>query len=311
MLPYYHLVSDEDLVHVRHLFRYRDVRTFNEDLDFLLKHYDPVALDDVIAAVSRGTKLPRHSFLLTFDDGFREIHDVVAPVLLARGIPAVFFLNTSFLDNRALFFRCKASILADSVDGGGSSVLEGTVLELRSAGVQAAGDARANILSVGFSRRHVLDRIAELLDVDFQLFLREHKPYLTSDQVRSLQDDGFHIGAHSADHPLYSDLDLPGQLNRAFDSLAASARTCHPPHTLFSFPFRSMISVCPQPFCSGMWWLHPGHCPDPSFTYGPVDHAKYLSDGYCFFEPRFSRKPKTEARTKKLGRNGGWLREPV
>ena len=175
-----------------------------------------------------------------------------------------------------------------------------------------AGSVRAAVITPGnFPRRPVLDRIAELLDVDFQVFLREHKPYLTSDQVRSLQDDGFHTGAHSADHPLYSDLDLPGQLNRAFDSLAAIARTCHPPHTLFSFPFRSMISVCPQPFCSGMWWLHPGHCPDPSFTYGPVDHAKYLSDGYCFFEPRFSRKPKTEARTKKLGRNGGWLRQPV
>ena len=238
MLPYYHLVSDEDLVHVRHLFRYRDVSTFNEDLDFLLRHYDPVSLDDVIAAVSHGTKLTRHSFLLTFDDGFREIHDVVAPMLVARGIPAVFFLNTSFLDNRALFFRCKASILAESVIDAGSPIVEKIAQELRSEGLQATGDdVRKGILSVDFPRRHVLDRIAELLDVDFQEFLSEQRPYLTSDQVRSLQDEGFHIGAHSADHPLYADLDLTGQLSQTFDSLEAIARIFHPTHTLFSFPF--------------------------------------------------------------------------
>ena len=36
VIPYYHMVSDEQVPHVKHLYRYRNVRQFTKDLDFFL-----------------------------------------------------------------------------------------------------------------------------------------------------------------------------------------------------------------------------------------------------------------------------------
>ncbi|RXM60445.1 polysaccharide deacetylase family protein, partial [Chryseobacterium sp. CH1] len=54
--------------------------------------------------------------LLTFDDGFREFYDVVAPILERKGIYACNFVNPAFIDNEEMMFRCKSSLLADAVD---------------------------------------------------------------------------------------------------------------------------------------------------------------------------------------------------
>ena len=73
---------------------------------------------DVIAWVRGETILPPNSFLLTFDDGFREIYDIIAPILLDKGIPATFFISSGFLDNRELCYQHKASLLVEKVRNG-------------------------------------------------------------------------------------------------------------------------------------------------------------------------------------------------
>ena len=97
LVAYYHVVSDHPLPHVSHLYRFRSVAAFEEDLESFLATYRVIGLPDLIDTLRRGRSLPGNTLVLTFDDGFREMSDVVAPVLLARGVPAAFFLTTGFL----------------------------------------------------------------------------------------------------------------------------------------------------------------------------------------------------------------------
>src|SRR4030095_5336605 len=39
VIPYYHMVSDEAVPHVKKLYRYRNIREFTRDLDFFLANY--------------------------------------------------------------------------------------------------------------------------------------------------------------------------------------------------------------------------------------------------------------------------------
>ena len=125
ILPLYHVVSDEPLAHIRHLYPVKSVAAFRADLDYLLKYLEPIDLLVLQDHVSGKKRLEKPGFLLTFDDGLREFHDVVAPILQEKGIPAVCFLNNGFLDNDGLFFRYKASLLVEALGNGGHELALG------------------------------------------------------------------------------------------------------------------------------------------------------------------------------------------
>src|ERR1700754_2724866 len=105
LLPYHHLVWDRPVRHIDPLYPYKNKQQFERDLDYLLKRFKPLDPSGLPAALAAGGPLPKGSFLLTFDDGLREVYEVAAPILLRKGVPAIFFLNPSYLDNRALFYR--------------------------------------------------------------------------------------------------------------------------------------------------------------------------------------------------------------
>jgi hypothetical protein len=93
------------------------------------------------------------------------------------------------------------------------------------------------ILDTGYRQQTTLDSIAELLEIDFDTFLKIRKPYMTIEQLKDLHSKGFEIGSHSMDHPLYSGLKLDEQLRQTSDSMKWIMDTFHPRHRFFSFPF--------------------------------------------------------------------------
>ena len=102
VVPFYHMVSEVHVPHVSNLYRFRTIAEFKADVEFFTRHFEPVTLQDIVDALNGNRTLPRSCFHLTFDDGFREMHDIVAPILQRAGVPATFFLTTAFLDGGGL-----------------------------------------------------------------------------------------------------------------------------------------------------------------------------------------------------------------
>jgi peptidoglycan/xylan/chitin deacetylase (PgdA/CDA1 family) len=229
-------VNDEDVPHISYLYKYKGTRQFFDDLEFLLKHYSPIGLSDVIHWARGNNILPPNCFLLTFDDGFREIYDVIAPILLDKGIPATFFIISAFLDNRELCYQHKASLLIEKIRRGISPVteteLKGILLEMG----LSFSELSEGILKIDYRHRKDLDRIAEVLQVDFQGYLNMKKPYLSSGQVIGLIDRGFTIGAHSLDHPYYSTISLAEQLEQTIVSVKQIREKFGLNYGAFAFP---------------------------------------------------------------------------
>ncbi len=209
-LPFYHLVSDEPAPHIEQLYPVRNSARFKADLDWILRYFQPVSLDEVIA----GKQWNKPVFHLSFDDGLRQCYDTIAPVLLEKGIPATFFINPDFIDNNDLMYRYKASLLA------------GRFPELRQ-----------DFLPITYQQKDQLDQEADSRGVDFRHFLDDYQPYMTFDQISYLIKKGFGVGGHSMDHPLYSSLPLSGQLLQTSHSLAFISQKWGIPHPTFAFPF--------------------------------------------------------------------------
>lgn len=203
-LPVYHCVSDENLPHLKQIINYKNVKQFENDLDYFSKHFQFVNWEEFKDFFKGKFKAKKKIALLTFDDGFREFADIVAPILKRKGIYAINFVNPSFIDNKDLMFRCKSSLIVDSIKSSTSKNIEITVEE---------------VLKINYQNKSQLDQIAEKLEIDFGTYLKEQKPYLDSDQLKELTTQGFGISAHSWDHPLYSELSLEDQLENTVQSL--------------------------------------------------------------------------------------------
>jgi hypothetical protein len=205
---------------------------FEKELDQLLRWFEPVKLTDFLEHPGRRRARPR--MVLTFDDGLKECHRYIAPMLKAKGIPATFFLNNRFIDNRALFFRYKASLLVHRVQEDCRS-RERAAAFLR---IQAEM-VEASILLAGYDQRKLLDALAGELEMDFSVYLRSHPVYMTSGEIKELMDWGFDIGGHSADHMDFRQLDGEEMINQVRLSMEDLQLRFGIKMGCFSFPFTS------------------------------------------------------------------------
>lgn len=236
IMPYYHVVSDEDIPHIRYLYAYKNIKQFTDDIDFLLKRYSPVDLKVFLRSILHHGDSQINGFLLTFDDGFREIYDVIAPVLLRKGIFAAFFLSTAFIDNKVLCYEHKASLIVCALENRISVSIERAIQRLYSNRGIYISDIRQAILKTNYDQSDLLDQVAELICIDFGEYLKMRKPYLTSTQIADLISKGFFIGAHSIDHPRYALLSEEEQLRQTVESVREVRKSFGIDYGVFAFP---------------------------------------------------------------------------
>ena len=246
IFPFYHVISDFHLPHIRHLYRYRRLNEFEKDLEEMLKWFEPVTLADYLEVEQKGKEKGKGNrigkgkgkgkgrMVLTFDDGLEECHQTIAPLLKKKGVPAAFFLNNQFIDNRGLFFRYKASLIIDEV-------LSDCKAKEKAAKYLVIPEEKVvdAIRMVKYGQQELLDELARQVGVDFIDYLREDPVYMTSQQVKELVDWGFEIGGHSPDHADFSTLDPAVMISQVKDNIEDLQQRFGVSSRFFSFPFTS------------------------------------------------------------------------
>lgn len=77
--------------------------TFAAQMRWIRGHCEPIAPEAIVER-ARDAGRARPAVLVTFDDGYRDYHDLAYPVLRELGIPALVFLATSFLDDGGMMW---------------------------------------------------------------------------------------------------------------------------------------------------------------------------------------------------------------
>ncbi|WP_017259226.1 polysaccharide deacetylase family protein [Pedobacter arcticus] len=235
IFPLYHTVSDKRLPHIDNLYKCRTVNEFETDLTFFTKNFKSESIESVFKLINSKEIISEPRFHLTFDDGLKQVRDIIAPILLRKGVHATFFLNSGFIDNKALFYRFKTSLIIEALKAKNFSKATVQIVETKLGDI-VGKTSREKLLNIKYSNANVLDDIAELLDLDFDSFLKS-EPYLTSEDVRWLVDKGFTVGAHSIDHPRFSEITIEDQFIQTTESLDFVRRNFNTRLNLFAFPF--------------------------------------------------------------------------
>lgn len=235
----YHMVSDQKLAHVEHLFPYKDTSMFDRDLEYMQKYFQIVSSDQIAEHLSGTKRLPPKSVALTFDDGFAECYDVVRPRLLKRGIPCTFFASTNYIDNQEIAKEQKASLCIEQILAMDEKTVTQINQELQhSFGHTVAGKQAliSHIKSTGIHDSSFIEHLGSLLELDFDWYLNAHTPYLTAAQIRVMNLDGFTIGSHGKEHIKLSNL-TDAQLEDAVaDSCFEISNLTGNPSIPFAFP---------------------------------------------------------------------------
>ena len=251
----YHLVSDEDVPHCRH-YPILSTSTFEDDIRFLKQHFDFIHHDELAAARSSSPVRRDNRAIITFDDGFSQCADVVAPILSRHGLSGMFFVITDLVDNNKIFRESEASLCVNAILAmpmEAAQTLMDDVMRREEAGggdwrpLNAAGLGHHDATPIGPLLRWLLTiqepetptlrRLSHRLGLDPDAYVRQVRPYLTSDQIRTLHGQGFTIGAHSKDHRRLQDLPRKEVEREIIDSCRIVRDITGQASVPFAFPY--------------------------------------------------------------------------
>ena len=238
IFPFYHGLWTFPLPHIEHVYQMLTPKQFEKDLDYLLKYFEPISLPEVLEMVKSKKPLEKNCFHLSFDDGLRSCYDLVRPILLKKGIPATFFVNSDFVDNRSMFYRYKSSLLIHAIQHKAPSpkALEKIAHIFDQKQLQEF-QLTPLLLAVSFHQRDRLDQVAEALRLNFSVYLNRERPYMDTQQIQTLFKEGFTLGGHSESHPYFSDLEPNEQVLQCLNSVAYIEKKWGTDYRVFSFPF--------------------------------------------------------------------------
>jgi peptidoglycan/xylan/chitin deacetylase (PgdA/CDA1 family) len=102
----YHGLRDDDSPDGSMAFENLHVRasTFEAHCRVIRDTCDPITLDDWRAALLGTAPLPPRPVLVTFDDGYRSVFTIGAPILAAANLPAVVFACSDPMERRHLLW---------------------------------------------------------------------------------------------------------------------------------------------------------------------------------------------------------------
>jgi peptidoglycan/xylan/chitin deacetylase (PgdA/CDA1 family) len=189
---------------------------FNREVKLLRRFFTPLGFGDLLAARRAGRRLPPNPLIVTFDDGYRDNYEVAAPVLQRHRVTACFFLTTGFLDGEArpwwdainlALRRAPAGRLRLASLGGMEFAVGSPATRAR-----AALALRRRFKALEADRyEEVLAELGRAAGCDLGL-APFRDSFMTWEQARQLEQQGFEIGAHTRTHPVLSQLATPEQL---------------------------------------------------------------------------------------------------
>lgn len=201
-----------------------DLKLFEEQLDFLLREFTPVRMEDVLEVLEMDDKgaLPDNALLLTFDDGYIDHYETVYPLLKKHGIQGSFFIpgktftEHALLDVNKIHFilaasgtaQLKADLLTelDALRAAGTNLPSSEDLYAQYGHARMFDDADTifcKSLLQSALPEDIRSQIASKLFKQYVGMEEEdfsRKLYMTKEQMQEMKADGMFFGLHGYDH---------------------------------------------------------------------------------------------------------------
>lgn len=230
----YHYVRD--LKHSRYPeIKGLDIKLFKGQLEYILKHYSVVTMEELIYTIETNKDLPENALLLTFDDGYIDHYLNVFPILKEKGIQGTFFSPVKAISKHEVLDVNKIHFILASVEN--KEILIDEIFNLMDKyrdcyrlkdneyyyekyAIRNRFDTKEvvfikRILQSGLPkelRNNICNYLfAKYVSENESAFSREL--YMNIDQLRCMRQSDMFIGVHGYEHYWLSSLDKDQQIN--------------------------------------------------------------------------------------------------
>lgn len=230
----YHYVRD--LKHSRYSeIKGLDIRLFKEQLEYILKHYNVITMEDLMDAIEIKKELPDNALLLTFDDAYIDHYLNVFPILNEKGVQGTFFPPVKAITKHEVLDVNKVHFILASVENKQMLINEifsmmdkyrncYTLKDNKYYYDKYAKNNRFDTKEVVFIKRILQGGLPEELRNEicnclFRKYVSENESafsrelYMNTDQLRCIKQNGMFIGVHGYDHYWLSTLNREQQIN--------------------------------------------------------------------------------------------------
>jgi len=195
----YHHISDDGSKLTKHLGVSTAPELFKKHVEYFASNYNLISGADLLA-----NDLPNKALLLTFDDAYRSVLDVAAPILKAANFPSLFFINPGIVTAEVLPLDNLLSFAVEELTLDRVLVL----LNQNHSNIRSLSQLINRIIPImnpadlefGKQRIYTELKVTEIeLYRASNLFLKEH-------DIKKLLSCGVDIGNHSMNHKFFRTL---------------------------------------------------------------------------------------------------------
>jgi peptidoglycan/xylan/chitin deacetylase (PgdA/CDA1 family) len=199
-----------------------DVELFKEQLQYFLKYYNIIRMEELIEAIKGNKELQNNSLLLTFDDAYKDHFEFVFPILNELGIQGSFFLPARVLEEHRVLDVNKIHFILASVENKKQLIsdiyfmlnkyreeysLESDQYYYNKLATQERFDTVEVIFIKRILQRELPEKLRNIIvDFLFKKYVSEEETafsrelYLSLDQLKCMVKNGMYIGSHSFEH---------------------------------------------------------------------------------------------------------------
>ena len=210
--------------------------SFERHVAYLSRAYAVVRLDDAVARIAAGERLPDNAVAITFDDGYAD-NLLAARILAKYAASATFYITAGCMEGGQPFWPAEIRYLVGAIGGPRLRIdAAGVALDVplttgedrRAAVKQLTKAFKSNLIPVRDALREALRRAAGVAPMP--------KVMLTWDEVREMHALGMTIGSHTMTHPNLPSAGIDAARAELSASRSRLEQEIDAPVTMFSYP---------------------------------------------------------------------------
>ncbi|MEN3276931.1 MAG: hypothetical protein V7631_2721 [Massilia sp.] len=211
-----------------------DIGIFTWQMELLARCFNVLPLRAALAAIDAG-RVPPRAVCITFDDGYRSVHDLALPVLRRLGLPATVFVSSGYVNGHTMW----NDRIVEAVETLPADELDLAEFGLGVYSLRSVAERASTLGSLTEASKYLPPQERSRLVGRLETMVGEGSAsplMLTPEMVVNLDRHGIEIGAHTVSHPILTSLDDASAMHEIATSKRELEAIVGKPVPLFAYP---------------------------------------------------------------------------